>query len=99
MGDGLRDVLAEALRCYRRRPGFDQLVRLYASQIGSANARALAEVLRQQNLAPQDQFHGYVSLRTHLKDHLRDFLQRHLIEAGVASEILLEDRLARQLNL
>jgi hypothetical protein len=98
-GDGMRDVLAEAVRCYRRRPGFDQLVRLYASQIGSANTGTLAEVLFQHDLAQQDQSQSYVSLRTHLKDHLRNFLQRHLIEAGVASEILLEDRLARDVNL
>ncbi|UVM47730.1 hypothetical protein LOY38_14865 [Pseudomonas sp. B21-015] len=86
---------------FKRHPGFDPLVRLYASDIGPLGVQVLRAVLRQRGLHPEYciDVPGYLELRSRLKDHLRSQLQWYLVKGGHATEVIQEDQLHRDLGL
>lgn len=94
-------LIEEAVRSFRRVPGFDPLVRLHASEIGLSSIQVLRDVLRRRGIdhgslvdAPR-----YLELRSRLKEHLRCQLQRHLLDTGFATDEMKDEHLCRELGL
>jgi hypothetical protein len=86
---------------FKRHAGFDPLVRLHASDIGTLGVQVLRAVLRQRGLHPESciDVPGYLELRSRLKDHLRSQLQWYLVKGGHATEVIQEVQLHRDLGL
>jgi hypothetical protein len=91
-------LVYEAVRTFKREPGFDPTVRLHASWIGSENIRVLRDVLKRHDIYA-GQAEGYVELRSRLKMHLRHHLQWHLVKSGLATDEMKEDQLEKDLGL
>lgn len=91
-------LVEEAVGSFKRDPGFDPIVRLHASGIGSENIRVLRDVLKRRDIYSGPTA-GCVEIRSRLNMHLRHHLQWHLMEAGLATDEMKDDYLGRDLGL
>jgi len=91
-------LIEAAVGSFKRDPGFDPTVRLFASGIGTEGVRVLRDVLKRRDIYAGPTA-GYVELRSRLKMHLRRHLQWHLIEMGLATDEMKDDYLGRDLGL
>lgn len=99
-GQGFADVVELAVSSYRRRPGYSGIERVYASDVGQSGLQVLRYALRHvDHLPPDEPLPGYVCVRAPLRAHIYFFLESQIVRAGVASEMVTEDHLARALNL
>lgn len=99
-GEALTDILELALSSYRRRPGYSGIERIHASDVGQAGLQALRYALGHVDHLPRDEpLSECVSVRAALRAHIYHFLESQVVRAGVASEMIIEDHLARALNL
>ncbi|MFJ7797169.1 hypothetical protein [Pseudomonas sp. NPDC096950] len=91
-------LLEEAVGGFKREPGLDPTVRLFASGIGLESIRVLRDVMTRHDIQA-GQSADYVELRSRLKLHLRDQLQLHLMKSGHATDEIKDDQLGRDLGL
>lgn len=99
-GEAFTDVVELAVSSYRRRPGYSGIERIYASDVGEGGLRVLRYVMKHVDHLPRDQFlPECVCVRAALRAHIYYFLESQVVRAGVASEMVIEDHLARALNL
>lgn len=99
-GEAFTDVVELAASSYRRRPGYSGIERIYASDVGQTGLQALRYALRHVDHVPRDEpLPRCVSVRAALRAHIYHFLESQVVRAGVASEMIMEDHLARALNL
>jgi len=94
------ELIIDVAKIYKRRPGYFDVERIYASTIGAQGILALRTALEQ----PLEQVYGlaasnFVLVRAPLRRHLYEQLQRRLIESGYSCDAVLEDRMARDLGL
>lgn len=98
--DSLPELIGEALRSYKRRPGSDSLTRLCESRVGQAGMQALLTALFKEMPSWQGHFeYGYVELRERLRGHIARQLQRRLIEDGFASGEMKDSYFSADLGL
>ncbi len=91
--------LGEALALFRRRPGFDDMLRLYARTAGPG-LRVLARMLPLHCSSGVSRLHGeFVEIRYQLRWHIVRHLQWRLITDGHASPMIRDDFLASDLGL
>ena len=102
-GEAFTDVVELAVSSYRRRPGYSGTERVYVSDVGQAALQALRYALRHvehvDHLPRDEPLPGCISVRAALRAHIYYFLESQVVRAGVASEMIMEDHLARALNL
>ncbi|SDO46662.1 hypothetical protein SAMN04489798_3025 [Pseudomonas arsenicoxydans] len=91
-------LLERAVGSFKREPGLDPTVRLFASGIGVENIRVLRDVMKRHDIYAGPSA-DYVELRSRLKMHLRDHLQLHLMKSGHATDAMKDDQLGRDLGL
>lgn len=93
-------LIDEAVVSFRRAPGLDPMSRLHTSSIGRNADEVLQSVLSHCRVEfTADTVPSYIGLRTRLQEHVRRYLQWHLIHDGQASEPMQEDQLAADLGL
>lgn len=98
-GEAFTDVVELAVSSYRRRPGYSWIERIYASDVGESGLQVLRYVMRHLDHLPRGELPECVSVRAALRAHIYYFLESQVVRAGVASEMVMEDHLARALNL
>ncbi|UZJ58044.1 hypothetical protein OKW98_15625 [Pseudomonas sp. KU26590] len=98
-GEAFTAVVKLAVSGYRRRPGYSGIERIYASDLGQTGLQALRYALRHVDHLPRGELPECVSVRAALRAHIYYFLESQVVRAGVASEMVIEDHLARALNL
>jgi len=94
-------LIRQAVDRFKRDPGFDPLVRLHVSDIGTLGIQVLGAELRHRGHDHQN-FAGtsdYIQLRSRLRDHLYNELQWYLLTGGHAGEEIQVDQLERDLGL
>lgn len=84
-GSDFLKLIDNAVRCYRRVPGFDSPDRLRASEIGLVGVEVLRDVLERHGFYA-GQPGSYVEIRSRLRAHLSYELQWHLVSAGQATD-------------
>lgn len=91
-------LIEKGVDSFKRNPGYDPLLRLHISGIGAQSTRVLRDVMTRRDLYAGPSA-SYVELRSRLKAHLRQQLQRHLVESGRATDEMKDDHLGRDLGL
>lgn len=102
LGDpGFTSIVDKLVGEYKRRPGIDVTERLHASDIGEHAIAVLGASLKRHGIVTggSNGPYGYVAVRSKMRHHLHARLQWHLMQADAASEMILEELLARDLNL
>lgn len=92
-------MLDRAISQYRRRPGFDELTRLYATAVGPDVVDALVLALSRAGIAGARSVSGFVEVRHGLRWHLARGLQGRLTEDRYATPAMWDDLLATDLGL
>ena len=92
-------LVTEAVRSYRRRPGYIQLDRLHESDIGAEGVEVLGTISSRAGLSDWSSGGTFVSIRAHLREHVYEALQRHLISSSLASKGVIDNSMARDLGL
>jgi hypothetical protein len=98
-GEAFTEVVELAVISYRRRPGYYGVERIYASDVGQTGLQALRYALRHVDHLPRGELPECVPMRAALRAHIYYFLESQVVRAGVASEMVTEDHLARALDL
>jgi len=94
-------LILRAVDSFKRSPGYDPVLRLYASDIGQSGVQILRDVLHRCGIRFEHSadLPGYLELRSRLKHHIRCQLQQYLVSAGHSTEEMRQDQLARDLGL
>lgn len=96
----LGNVLRDGLVSFKRRPGLDDLTRVYQMQIGLKGFDALRGAMASHGYPQRDwDNEGFIVLRSSLRTHLRRCLQWQLMQASDVADELSEDYLAGDLGL
>ncbi len=98
-GAAFPPMLDRAISQYRRRPGFDELTRIYATAVGHDVLDALVSALSRAGIAGAPSVAGFVEVRHGLRWHLARDLQGRLTEDGYATPAMGDDLLATDLGL
>lgn len=97
--DGFVVLLSQAIRTYRRPPGYFPLDRLHAGDVDEGGVEALSIAFGVSENPTGIATDDYVSLRAPLREHLYRVLQRHAIAHSVASAAVVDNRLASDLGI
>lgn len=96
----LAEILEDALGCFGRRPGLDDLTRLDHVALSDLGFKRLTEALAcHSRQAWHIGHHDHIELRWQLRLHLKRYLQERLIRDGVASSAIRDDHFAADLGL
>lgn len=92
--------LSEALGCFKRTSGMNDLTRLHASTLGNQGLTMLSEALAVQTKRVWSMCHGeYIEMRWELRVHLKLHLQRCLVQDGHATLATRDDYFSADLGL
>ncbi|KTB88289.1 hypothetical protein AO069_06505 [Pseudomonas syringae pv. syringae PD2774] len=97
--DAFAALLSQAFRTYKRPSGYFPLDRLHAGDVDEAGLEALSIALSSSETPAGIATDGYVSLRAPLRAHLYRVLQRHVIAHFLASDAVVDNRLAGDLGI
>ena len=96
----LAKMLQDALGCFSRRPGLDDLTRLSPVTLTNLGFELLSEALEQQ---PRQAWHvlrsDHIELRWQLRMHLKRRLQERLVHDGLATSSVRDNYFADDLGL
>jgi hypothetical protein len=92
-------LLFQAIRTYRRPPGYFPLDRLHAGDVDEGGVEALSIALSSSENPTGIATDGYVSLRAPLRAHVYRVLQRHVIAHFLASDAVVDNCMASDLGL
>lgn len=96
----LAQMLQDALDCYSRRPGLDDLSRIHLATLTDLGFQVLGEVLESRSRHAWHIRHSdHIELRWQLREHLKRQLQMRLIHDGLASSSIRDERFAADLGL
>lgn len=97
--DGFVELLSQAIRIYRRPPGYFPLDRLHAGDVDEAALEALSTALSRVGNPTGIVADGYILLRTPLREHLYRVLQHYVITHSFASGAVVDNFMASDLGL
>lgn len=92
-------LLCQAIRTYRRPPGYFPLDRLHAGDVDEGGVEALRIALSSSENPAGLATDVYVSLRAPLRAHLYRVLQGYVLKHLVASHAVVDNCLAGDLGL
>lgn len=92
-------MLDRAIGEYRRRPGLDELARIYAVAVGSEVLDALVLALTRAGISRAQDENDFVEIRYGLRWYIARHLQRRLIDDGYATPEMHDDFFATDLGL
>jgi hypothetical protein len=98
-GPELESIVALALMQYRRRPGLDDLTRMYQTSMQPSAFQALARALLTINNPGLCLERGYIEIRSGLRWHLKRHLLQVLIQDQHATDAMRDDYFADDLGL
>jgi hypothetical protein len=91
-------MVTEAVESYQRMPGHSELERVYVSNVGTAGFEVLVAALEKRGIRrPEDE--AFISMRAPLRRHIYQALQWHLMTSSLASDLVMDDQVARDLGL
>ena len=97
--DAFAVLLSQAIRTYRRPPGYFPLDRLHAGNVDEGVVEALSIALSSSENPTGIATDGYISLRAPLRAHLYRVLQSHVITHSSASDTVVDNCMASDLGL
>ncbi|WP_041166942.1 hypothetical protein [Pseudomonas putida] len=96
----LSALVEEALRAYRRSPGYSPVTRLHVAQIGVDALRVLSQDPHgRRRLQVESGSCSYVEVRMALRTHLYRYLLQQVFNSPAATESLMEAHLAMDVGL
>ena len=97
--DAFVALLLQAIRTYKRPPGYFPLDRLHAGDVDEDGLKALSNAFSRIGNPTGIATDGYVSVRAPLRAHLYRVLQRYVITHSLASDAVVDNHIAGDLGL
>jgi len=97
-GQSLREIISEALDHYRRRPGYDDMTRIYRSNVGLEGFNILRESLPNEPGYDEGSTE-FLNVRAHKRSYLHALLLRKLVLDGIGTDVMRDALAATELGL
>ena len=98
-GEAFVALLSQAIRTYKRPPGYFPLDRLHAGDVDEDGLTALSDAFSRLGNPTGIATNGYVSLRAPLRAHLYRVLQHYIITHSFAPDAVVDNFMASDLGL
>ncbi len=96
----MAQLLQNALGCFTRRPGLDDLTRCYPITLTDLGFELLGDALQRYSKKAWHVRHaGHLELRWQLRMHIKRHLQQRLVYGNIASGSIRDDYFAADLGL